>query len=229
VNRDLLWKILEKIGVPPKMVAAVAALHEGMRGNVKVNGESGEMFDILLGLRQGCVLSTTLFNIFFTCVLKMMKNKLIERLAREEGEEVPVEDQVGVKISFRKDERGANLWADRITKIAKTKRVLAAIEAALFADDAAFMTQGGEEELQLLMSTFDEAANAFGLTVSAPKTKVLATKPCGNIRVGGVTLEQVDVFKYLGAKATADGSSRPEVQARIGGGCGAMREHKRFF
>ena len=44
-------------------------LHEGMKGRVTMFGELSEEFDIKNGLRQGCILAPSLFNVYFTAVL----------------------------------------------------------------------------------------------------------------------------------------------------------------
>ena len=41
-----------------------------MKGTVQFNGSLSEPFDILSGVKQGCVLAPTLFGIFFALVLR---------------------------------------------------------------------------------------------------------------------------------------------------------------
>ena len=54
VSRDGLFKILPKIGCPPKLQSL----------------SFSEPFDIRNGVKQGCVLAPTLFGIFFAALLK---------------------------------------------------------------------------------------------------------------------------------------------------------------
>ena len=69
VDRELLWKVLARAGVPSVMIDVIRQFHDGMRARVRMDdGELSEWFEVTQGLRQGCVLSPLLFNIFFAAV-----------------------------------------------------------------------------------------------------------------------------------------------------------------
>ena len=61
VDRDLLWFILSKQGVPPKMLAALRNLHQGMEVYVQYMNETSRRFLIRTGVRQGSVEGPVLF------------------------------------------------------------------------------------------------------------------------------------------------------------------------
>ena len=61
VPRQALWKVLEKYGVPEKMLNVVKSLHEGMHAEVRVGSTVTDRFEVRNGLRQGCTLAPTLF------------------------------------------------------------------------------------------------------------------------------------------------------------------------
>ena len=207
VNRELMWWILERIGMPPKIVAVIMGLHKGMRARMRVDGKVGEWFEVVLGLRQGCVIAPLLFNIFFACVVK-----LTELLIAKGNVD---ESVAGVAISHLETGHMWTSTSDRKVKKHQHRNLLSSIWIALFADDASLMTQGGQVELQRMMSAFHQACNAFGLTVSVPKTVVMA-KPGSSttVYIDGKALENVESSKYLGAKATPDGKSEGEVKRR---------------
>ena len=70
VDRTLLWQVLTRIGAPPQMIAAIRQFHDGIRACVQPDdGVCSDWFEVEQGLRQGCVLSPLLFNIFFAVVL----------------------------------------------------------------------------------------------------------------------------------------------------------------
>ena len=70
VSRDGLFKVLPKIGCPPKLQSMIETFHTDTKGTVQFNGSSSEPFKIRSGVKQGCVLATTLFGVFFGLLLK---------------------------------------------------------------------------------------------------------------------------------------------------------------
>ena len=70
VSREGLWTILERLGCPPQLLAIIQQLHVGQKGQVKHSGEMSDPFPIDNGVKQGCVLSPTLFALFFSLMLK---------------------------------------------------------------------------------------------------------------------------------------------------------------
>ena len=76
---------------------------------------------------------------------------------------------------------------------------------------------GEEEELANLVERPDKAFTAYGMEISAEKTKLMTNNTSGintEIRVNGQKLETVTSFKYKGSVKTDEGS-RPEILSRI--------------
>ena len=74
VDHTLLWQVLTRIGVPPQRIAVIQQLHDGMRACVRPDdGVCSDWFEVEQGLRQGCVLSPLLFNIFVAAVLTVVQ------------------------------------------------------------------------------------------------------------------------------------------------------------
>ena len=68
---------------------------------------------------------------------------------------------------------------------------------------------GEEEELANLVEGLDKASTAYGIEISAEKTKLMTnTTSCINteIKVNGQKLETVTICKYLGSVITDEGS-----------------------
>ena len=68
VDQELLWVVLARFDVPEKMLTVIRQFPEGMRPCVRTDDKHSEWFGVTQGLRQGCVLSPLLFNIFFAGV-----------------------------------------------------------------------------------------------------------------------------------------------------------------
>ena len=64
VDRDILWRRLENYEIGGEMFIAVKSLYKSVSACVRLNGISSKWFDIHTGLRQGCSLSPTLFNLY---------------------------------------------------------------------------------------------------------------------------------------------------------------------
>ena len=76
VDRSLLWQILSRYGVPRWIIAAIRQFREGMRACVRNdNGDCSEELSVEQRLRQGCVLSSLLFNIFFAAALQVTRQR----------------------------------------------------------------------------------------------------------------------------------------------------------
>jgi hypothetical protein len=64
IPRDLLWQKLQRIGVHGEFLRAVQALYAEVPMGVQFADGMSPTFDSLLGVKQGCPLSPTLFGIF---------------------------------------------------------------------------------------------------------------------------------------------------------------------
>ncbi|BHF65234.1 hypothetical protein SprV_0200824400 [Sparganum proliferum] len=63
VNREGLWKILQKFGCPERFTQMVRQLRDGILARVTDNGAVSEAFAVTNGVKQGCVLAPTLFSL----------------------------------------------------------------------------------------------------------------------------------------------------------------------
>ena len=143
---------------------------------VYLNGDTGDWFRITVGVRQGCLLSPTLFNIF------------LERIMTE-----ALEDH----------QRTVSIGGRTITNLR-------------FAYDIDGLAEK-EEELAPLVDRLDKTSTAFGMEISAEKTKLMTNNANGisiDNRINGEKLDEVDSFKCLGAVVTDQGS-KPEVLSSI--------------
>ena len=79
VDRNALWQVLRVYGVGGRLLKAVQSLYEGATAVVRANGVMSGSFELKMGLKQGCVMSPWLFNIFMDGVLREMKARTLGR------------------------------------------------------------------------------------------------------------------------------------------------------
>ena len=71
--------------------------------------------------------------------------------------------------------------------------------------------------MENLVKHLDKASAAYGMEISAEKTKLMTNNTSGintDIKVNGQNLDTVASFKYLGS-VIIDDSSKPEILSRI--------------
>ena len=99
------------------------------------------------------------------------------------------------------------------------------ISRLLFADDLVQLSST-ESGLQRVLNIFADACNTAGMKISTAKTEALHLSRNPDqcvLQVNGVTLKQVEKFKYLGVAFTSDGRQNEELDTRIGKACAVMR------
>jgi len=193
VHREMLWKVLRKIGIPEDLVELIAEWHNGMQATVLVDGAYTDKFDITNGVRQGDVMAPILFNIYFSMVIKVLTQRI----------EVHKKDQeiefIGIPIASRFDThcweqkktmkakvelngvkgcwvKAVNAAGEKVTDFREVKTSTTDMWSALFADDAALMSLS-HDSLQFMVTGFSDVCKAFGLQVSIKKTEVLHQMP----------------------------------------------------
>ena len=70
VSRSGLFKILQKIGCPPKLLAIITSFHQDMQSTACFDGATSNAFPVSSRANQGIVLAPTLFGIFFSMLLQ---------------------------------------------------------------------------------------------------------------------------------------------------------------
>ena len=77
INRSMLWNVLRKAGVGGKMLKSLQSMYKIVKSCVRCPKSLTDFFDCPRGVRQGCVLSPTLFSFFINeLALDVAKNGL---------------------------------------------------------------------------------------------------------------------------------------------------------
>ena len=186
VDRTLLWQVLTRIGVPPQMIAVIRQFHDGLRACVRPDDSvCSDWFEVEQGLRQGCVLSPLLFNIFFAAVLNVVLQRFSEKPAI-------LAELVHLK------EPSTSMGPEPATGY-----VHRVVWGMLYADDACIVSRS-PQGLDKLMEVIVEVYRAFALPMSAKKTETMCMPPprpprtMVQIEAAGQIYKQVESFTYLG-------------------------------
>ena len=86
VDLNKLWKILKEMGIPDHLTCLLRNLYAGQKATVRTLHGTTDWFQIGKGVRQGCMWSPCLFNLY------------AEYIMRNAGLE---ETQAGIKIAGR--------------------------------------------------------------------------------------------------------------------------------
>ena len=106
MDRNKVWKILKEMGIPDHLTCLLRNLYAGQEATVRTGYGTTDWFQTGKGVRQGCILSPCLFNLY------------AEYIMRNAGLD---ETQAGIKIARRNIN---NLrYADDTTLIAESKEL----------------------------------------------------------------------------------------------------------
>ncbi|KAF7251836.1 LINE-1 retrotransposable element ORF2 protein [Varanus komodoensis] len=107
VDHNKLWQVLKEMGVPDHLISLLRNLYAGQEATVRTGHGTTDWFKIEKGVRQGCILSPCLFNLY------------AEHIMRKAGLD---ESPVGIKIAGRNIN---NLrYADGTTLMAESEEEL---------------------------------------------------------------------------------------------------------
>ena len=64
VYPNKLWKILQEMGIPDHLICLLRNLYAGQEATVRIGHGATDWFQIGKGVRQGCLLSPCLFDLY---------------------------------------------------------------------------------------------------------------------------------------------------------------------
>ena len=70
VDHNKLWKILKEMGIPDDLICLLRNLYAGQVATVRPGHGTTDWFQIGKGVRQGCILSPCLFNLYAEYIMR---------------------------------------------------------------------------------------------------------------------------------------------------------------
>ncbi|RUS71649.1 hypothetical protein EGW08_020589 [Elysia chlorotica] len=70
VDREVIWKLMQYYGIPHKFINIIRRLYENSTCQVIHDGKLTDPFKVETGVRQGCLLSPTIFLIVIDWVMR---------------------------------------------------------------------------------------------------------------------------------------------------------------
>ena len=86
MNHNKLWKILKEVEIPDHLTCLFRNLYAGQEATVRTGFGTIDWFQIGKGVRQACILSPCLFNLYAEYIMRnadWKKHKLESRLLGE--------------------------------------------------------------------------------------------------------------------------------------------------
>ena len=79
VKREALWQMVRMYDVGGKLLNGIKSTYVDSSACVRVKGGASERFRIDSGMRQGCIMSPRLFNVYMDGVMKEVRMRMERR------------------------------------------------------------------------------------------------------------------------------------------------------
>ena len=207
VNCGALWRICRGYGLSDKMIKMIKLLYENTRAEVRIDGDFSTSIQMTTGVKQGCLLSPILFNVYIDFVMRQIL------------------DQAGAgSVTIR--HRLGDLWYSDRGNSDDVKLL-----ALTYADDIAVMCQN-TQDLEKFIKTFEKVTQDFGLTMDIKKTCIMSLRQfqkstCKrknrtaianmpyDITIRNQKIGNTEEFNYLGCCVAKDQTQCKDIETRI--------------
>ena len=186
IDRDAMWRVLDMYGIRGRLLKAVKSLYERSEACVRVCREEGEWFEVGVGLRQGCVMSPWLFNLFMDAAMREVRVN-----AGEIG--VTLRD-VGRDVEWKVDWL---MFADDTVLVGDSEEKLERL-----------VQEFGRVCQRRKLSVNVNKSKVMKIGKNDEDNEM-------NISLENRRMEEVESYRYLGVDITSDGGMDEEVNHRI--------------
>jgi len=176
------------------LITVIGDFHDRARARVRADGVLSEVFALNTGVKQGSVLSPTIFNIFLGAIV---------HAARQASLGVPLEFSMSDSLLSEKTQNHPFLSYT--------------IADILYADDMKLLARAADA-LNVMLQILNRITATFGQQISPEKSKVMVISSSSfdkpKIILNGCELEVVYNFKYLGSIEESNGDITEELARR---------------
>ena len=186
VNRAKLFDVMQRLGVCEKVLRVLRETYTDNRVRFVLGNLETDWIDCTSGVRQGCPLSPTLFNLYMRDVAAVVDGH-----------------QAGVRMKVIQDQEG--MEARRVEEWR--------IGGMLYADDIAVLADS-DENMEKILEDVLEVSEEYGMKLSEQKSKVVELtdstegQGCQEWVVRGKTIQKCEEVKYLGLKLKGGENAR---------------------
>lgn len=209
VKHDKLVEVMEKAGIPKLERRLIINLYWKQSAAVRWDGECSRDIKVERGVRQGCVISPILFNLYSEFMIREAMGNL-DAVCLDVNGNIVTLDRAEVK-----EEDEAKIIGREVDGILVGGFNITDLR---YADDAVLMAYK-RRIMQRMIDRLNITCKEYGMEINVKKTKVMVINAQGRIkgtlRLDGVELERVTRFKYLGSWITEDARCEVDLRARV--------------
>lgn len=201
VWRDALWVKLAKAGIKGRMLRTLRQLYSTVEVAVRCNGQVSELFNVAIGLKQGCVLSPVLFLVFINDILEECKSM---------GLGVKVMGSTSRSSPWDRGFMTGLLWADDLVLVADTAADLRKMLNCMttWLDKWKMEANAGKCAVMVCGKDGEESQAVENL-------EGMVKQPGQNFQIQGEEVPITTGYKYLGTIVSSDLGWDAERAARL--------------
>ena len=188
IDRHGMWQMLRLYGVGGKLLKAVQSFYVDSKACVRVGNDVSEWFPVNVGLRQGCVMSPWLFNVYMDGVVRDVNVRVL-------GKGLELLNANGGRFEINQ-----LLFADGTALVADSEDKLCRLvsEFGRVCERRKLRVNVGKSKVM--------RCSRYG---NGDRMHMI---------LNGEPLEEVDYFKYLGSQVASDGGCERVVVHRMNEG-----------